>query len=95
MTERGNKAITHIHSPGSIACSRQKSGLHLYITCSRGKPERTPALHSSTIKMTSRSCTSAQLSRLPTRKCCLLSLRACNVVGMQEAEGEGHSQKFK
>lgn len=37
-------------------------------TCSRGKSDRMEALSSSTIKMASNSCMSAQLNRLPTRK---------------------------
>lgn len=37
-------------------------------TCSRGKSDRMGALSSSTIKMASNSCMSAQLNRLPTRK---------------------------
>ena len=50
------------------------------ITCSRGKPARTLGLHSSAMKMTSRSCTSTQLSRSPTRKSCPWSLSACMTV---------------
>lgn len=45
------------------------------VTCKRGNWARISGLHSSAIKRTSSSCTSALLNRLPTRKSCPWSFK--------------------